>query len=166
MFIIGLLLNFEISATQLLITIFTATITILGIIIQRKTEKIKIIENQISQNKMKAYYELFDIFFGIIRDMKLKKYKENDNKLLEKLLNSKKDFFIYGSDKVINKYTDWLVFTNSPESTNSAKSMDLLFELFIEMRRDMGYKNTKLTKHDLLLLIMQNREEVKSFFNS
>ena len=41
--------------------------TILGWVIYRKTERIKIMENQLSDKKYKAYADVVSVFFGILK---------------------------------------------------------------------------------------------------
>jgi uncharacterized BrkB/YihY/UPF0761 family membrane protein len=59
---------------QILVPILTFLIAIFGFLWHRQTEKIKIIENQISQNKYKAYGELVSIFYDILKDVKQNRF--------------------------------------------------------------------------------------------
>ena len=53
--------------------ILTFIIAVLGWIMQRKIEQIKIMENQLSEKKYTAYANLVDLFFNILKDIKLGK---------------------------------------------------------------------------------------------
>lgn len=55
--------------------------TILGWVIYRKTEQIKIMENQLSDKKYKAYADVVSVFFSILKDTK------NDKRVANKSIN-------------------------------------------------------------------------------
>lgn len=57
----------------LVIAILTASCGILGVMLQRKTERIKIVETQLSERKSKAYADLAGLFYGILKTIKQKK---------------------------------------------------------------------------------------------
>lgn len=72
---------------------------ILSLIIQRKTEKIKITESQLSEKKYIAYANLVSMFYNILKDVK-NKNETNGKATMERMIEAKKDLFIYGSDEV------------------------------------------------------------------
>ena len=84
-----------ISFIPILVTLLTASTAIFGFLWQRQTEKIKIIENQVSQNKYKAYSELVSIFYDILKDVKHNK-TTNNNELVSKMINSKRIYLYMG----------------------------------------------------------------------
>ena len=51
---------------------------ILGYVIHRKTERIKIMENQLSDKKYQAYAGLVDMFFKILKDAKRNNVSNNN----------------------------------------------------------------------------------------
>lgn len=106
-------------------------------------KKIKIIESQLSEKKYKAYAELVGIFFSLLKHIK-RGTTANNNEMMAKMLESKKDIFIYGSDEVLNKFNIWLCSTNS-EIENSLQ-MKYFLDLMLEVRRDMSSNRTKITK--------------------
>ena len=52
--------------------ILSLIIAFMGWVMQRKTERIKIMENQLSENKYKAYADMVGLFFSILKDKKEK----------------------------------------------------------------------------------------------
>ena len=153
-------MNISLDITEVLIATLTVACAILGWVIQRKTEKIKIIESQLSEKKYKAYAELVGIFFSLLKHIK-RGTTANNNEMMAKMLESKKDIFIYGSDEVLNKFNIWLCSTNS-EIENSLQ-MKYFLDLMLEVRRDMSSNRTKITKKDILINLMQKRDEVESY---
>ncbi len=141
---------------QILVPILTFLTAIFGFLWHRQTEKIKIIENQISQNKYKAYGELVSIFYDILKDVKQNK-TTNNNELVSKIINSKKDLFIYGSDTVFKKFNTWLIYSSA--HPNDPKQLKYFLELMLEIRKDIGQKNTILTNKDILISLTQNEQD-------
>ena len=118
----------------ILISLLTISSTLFVVILQRKTEKIKIIESQLSQNKYKAYYEVVNIFYEIFKNVKNDK-RLNEKDLQSKLIDAKKNLFIYGSDKVFEKFTIWL--TESTSNNDQLENMKYFLDLMLEIRKDM-----------------------------
>lgn len=143
------------------ISIFlTVVIAILGWIMQRKIEQIKIMENQLSDKKYNAYADLVGIFFSILKNVKKEK-DTNQKVLMDKMLESKKNIFMYGSDKVVMAFSEWLCSSTTGE--NNEQQMNKFLELMIEIRKDMCGRSSKITKYDLLLNLIQNPKEVNDF---
>ena len=145
------------------ISIFlTVVIAILGWIMQRKIEQIKIMENQLSDKKYNAYADLVGIFFSILKNVKKEK-DTNQKVLMDKMLESKKNIFMYGSDKVVIAFSKWLCSSTTGE--NNEQQMNKFLELMIEIRKDMCGRSSKITKYDLLLNLIQNPKEVDDFID-
>ena len=145
------------------ISIFlTVVIAILGWIMQRKIEQIKIMENQLSDKKYNAYADLVGIFFSILKNVKKEK-DTNQKVLMDKMLESKKNIFMYGSDKVVMAFSEWLCSSTTGE--NNEQQMNKFLELMIEIRKDMCGRSSKITKYDLLLNLIQNPKEVDDFID-
>ena len=153
-------MDITINITEIIIALLTMICAILGWMVQRKTEKIKIIEQQLSEKKYKAYAELVSIFFGLLENIK-KGTKFNSTEMMSQMLGSKKDIFIYGSDQVFLKLNTWLCSTNN-EAENS-KQMKYFLDLMLEIRKDMSGNRTKITRKDILINLIQNEQEVEKY---
>ena len=152
--------EFAFSYSELIVGILVFISTILGFIIKVQHDKILSIKNQISDRKYKVYNEIFSIFFDIMREGKgfTKKLKPND--LPDRIIKVKKDLLIYGTDEIIKKFTEWNVNCNNP---NQMLNFQNYLALFILIRKDMGYKKSKLTEKDILRIIMGDDDEYKKF---
>ena len=148
------------SYSELIVGILVFISTILGFIIKVQHDKILSIKNQISDRKYNVYNEIFSIFFDIMREGKgfTKKLKPND--LPDRIIKVKKDLLIYGTDEIIKKFTEWNVNCNNP---NQMLNFQNYLALFILIRKDMGYKKSKLTEKDILRIIMGDDDEYKKF---
>ena len=136
------------------------TCTILGWIIYRKTERIKIMENQLSDKKYKAYADVVSIFFGILKDTKSNKQVTNKS-ITDKMIDSKKDIFMYGSDAVFYAFNLFLT-KSSKNSNNQKEIMEAFLSFMLAIRQDMCGKKSKLSVRDILINLIQNEEEVES----
>ena len=136
------------------------TCTILGWIIYRKTERIKIMENQLSDKKYKAYADVVSIFFGILKDTKSNKQVTNKS-IMDKMIDSKKDIFMYGSDAVFYAFNSFLT-KSSKNSNNQKEIMEAFLSFMLAIRQDMCGKKSKLSVRDILINLIQNEEEVES----
>ncbi len=150
----------DITLTILAIVV-PAIVAILGYIIHRKTERIKIMESQLSDKKYQAYAGLVDMFFKILKDTK-RNNVPNDN-LAEQMVDLKKDILLYGSDKVFYAYNKFFdVSTN--HSGNLKLLMDAWLNLMLEIRQDMCGYSSQITKDDILFNLMQSRDEMNKFY--
>lgn len=139
-------------------TVFVpAIVAVAGIIIAQQSEKLRAMREQLSEKKCNAYADAMMMFYSILKDSKL--HRPTDNKaMMQKMIDIKKDIFMYGSDEVFRAFNKWLVvaFEN-----NNKTQFDAFLEFVLEMRKDMFYGNTKLTKHDILLNLTQSEEEAR-----
>lgn len=145
------------TLVSIFIAVLTALCAIFGLIIQRKTEKIKIIESQLSEKKYKAYADLVGMFYNIFKDIKNDR-KTNSKSMMDRMIEAKKDLFIYGSDDVFKKFNEWLCYTS--EHQDDMKHTKYFLELMLLIRKDIGNNKTLLTKTDIMTNIMQDRREV------
>ncbi len=142
--------------------ILSLIIAFMGWVMQRKTERIKIMENQLSENKYKAYADMVGLFFSILKDIKRER-KSNQEEMMDKMLESKKSIFMYGSDSVIKAFNKWLCSTTANET--QATQLNAFLDFMIEIRKDMSGDSTKISKYDLLINLTQNKDEVNRLWS-
>ena len=141
----------------ILSVLISAIVTVAGIVIARQSEKLRAMREQLSEKKCNAYADAMMMFYSILKDSKL--HRPTDNKaMMQKMIDTKKDIFMYGSDKVFRAFNKWLVvaFEN-----NNKSQFDAFMEFVLEMRKDIFNGKTKLTKHDILLNLTQSEEEAR-----
>jgi len=148
------------NLTTILSVLVPAIVAVAGIVIARQTEKLRAMREQLSEKKCNAYANAMMMFYSILKDSKL--HRPTDNKaMMQKMIDTKKDIFMYGSDKVFKAFNKWLVvvFEN-----NNKTQFDAFLEFVLEMRKDIFNGKTKLTKHDILLNLTQSEDEAKKLF--
>ena len=76
-------------------------------------------ENQLSDKKYKAYADVVSVFFGILKDTKNDK-RVADKSIMDKMIDSKKDIFMYGSDAVFYAFNSFLTKSSKAPRNNGS----------------------------------------------
>lgn len=150
--------QFEFSYSELAVGILAFISAVAVCIIKLQHDKISSIKNQLSDKKYNVYNEIFSIFFDIMRAGK--GYIPNNSNLPDRIIQIKKDLLIYGTDEINKKFIEWHINCGTPNQVPNFKNY---LSLFLLIRKDMGYKNSKLTENDILDIITGNKEESKKF---
>lgn len=129
--------------------------------VQYQKDKIKIIENQLSEKKFKIYSELVYIIFDTMYGEKIGK-KITDDELFKRILEIKKNMFLYASDDMFKAFTSWSLELRKPRN-NGVNHFKKYFELMKLVRKDMGQTNTKINLDDFMIYIMQDKGEYQKF---
>lgn len=115
---------------------------------------------QLSEKKYKAYADAVKMFYSILKNAKANR-TTNNKEMMDRMIDIKRDIFMYGSDKVFKAFNKWLLSTtNGNEKAQFATFLDFV----LEMRKDLCNNKTNLTKHDILLNLTQSEEEAKKLY--
>ncbi|WFB69205.1 hypothetical protein [Chryseobacterium sp. WX] len=131
--------------------------------VQFQKDKIKNIETQLSEKKFQIYSELVYIIFDTMHGEKVGK-KITDKELLKRILDIKKNMFLYASDEMFESFKNWTLELQKP-GNNGVDHFKKYFELMKLVRKDMGQSNSKISLDDFMIYIMQNEEEYQRFKN-
>lgn len=115
-------------------------------------------ENQLSDKKYQAYADIVSVFFALLKDTKTDKQISNKS-IMNKMIDSKKDIFMYGSDAVFYAFNSFLT-TSSKNPNNQKETMDAFLSFMLTIRRDMCGKKSKLSARDILINLIQDETEV------
>ena len=129
--------------------------------VQFQKDKIKNIESQLSEKKFEIYSELVYIIFDTMHGDKIGK-KVSDKELLKRILDIKKNMFLYASDEMFDSFKNWTLELQKP-GNNGVDHFKKYFELMKLVRNDMGQTNSKISLDDFMIYIMQNEEEYYKF---
>jgi len=143
------------EALELLSILLTAIVLILGWFYNRRTEEIKIMRSQLSERKHKAYADIIATFYSAYKDVKNHK-QTSMNAMMSKMIDAKRDIFMYGSDEVFKAFNNWL------ENSSRPNQFDAFLKFILCIRKDICGK-TKITADDVLLNLMQDKEELRKF---
>ncbi len=145
---------------EILLSIFGTLSAFLIWRVQHQKDRIKDIENQLSQKKHELYSELVYIIIDLISGPKMgKTISEKD--ILKRILNIKRDMFLYAPDSVFKKFTQWTLEIGKPNP--GVDHFKTYFELMNLARKDMGKSSSKISLDDFMLFLMQNEEEYRLF---
>lgn len=140
---------------EILSLLLTSVLIVLGWLYNRRTEEIKIMRNQLSERKHKVYAEIIDSFYSVLKD--IKSHKDTNMKNMGfKMLDVKRDIFMYGSDEVFMAFNDWLVNSSTP------LQFEMYLKFILSIRKDIC-GSTKLKEEDVLLNLIQDKGEVEKF---
>ncbi len=145
----------------LLSVLISAIVAVAGIIIAWQTEKLRTMREQLSEKKYNAYADAVKMFYSIMKDSRLHKPTNNDE-MLEKMIDIRRDIFMYGSDKVFQAFNTWLL---AAKENNNKEQFSAFLDFVLEMRKDLCSNKTKLTKHDILLNLTQSEKEARLLFD-
>jgi hypothetical protein len=153
-----------ISLSNILVAILSIIATGFGFIIKEQKEKIKNIQNQLSDKKYRVYHEIYAIFFDIFKQQKGLTKEDKINNLTIRLIDIKKDLFIYAPDHVVKKFLEWNSIVTGSSETN--RHFKIFLELFVLIRKDMGHLKTGITDEDILRSIMSSEEDFQKLKKS
>lgn len=130
----------------------------LGALLHRKTERIKIMEGQLSEKRYSAYAKLYDFFYDMFKNSKDNK-TINNREMRNRLLEAKKELIMYGTDEVVFALNSYL---SSLTEEDIYKQVDSFLDVMVLIRRDMCGE-TKINRDAILLNIMQDEKELQKF---
>jgi hypothetical protein len=149
----------SISLSDILVAVLTLVAAGLGYVIKEQFDKIKTIQNQLSDKKYKVYHEIYSVFFDLLKQQKGLQ-KKNDNTLVVQLIDIKKDLFIYAPDNIVKKFMEWNGYINN--HSGDIKHIVVFLDLFVLIRKDMGQHKTEITSLDILRSTMTTDEEFEN----
>lgn len=149
------MLSISRESLELLSIILSASLVILGWLYTRRIEEMKIMRSQLSERKHKAYADIITTFYSVLKDSR--NHKQTNMKMVNsKIMDAKRDIFMYGSDEVFKAFNNWL------ERASTPRQFDAYLNFILAIRKGICGK-TKLKKDDILMNLIQNREELKKF---
>ena len=144
----------ELPYKEILLLVLGSLSTYLIWRVQYQKDRLKTIESQLSEKKYKMYSEVIHIFF----DMSKKNGVDFEfplDDIVNRIGNIKKDMFLYAPDNIFLKFKDWAVCVTSGNGSH----FHIYYELISLIRREFGYKNTKISFDEFMIFYMQNPEE-------
>lgn len=137
-----------------------AIVAVAGIVIAWQTEKLRTMREQLSEKKYNAYADAVKMFYSVLKDAKANR-TTNNKEMMDRMIDIKRDIFMYGSDKVFKAFNTWLLSTTN---SNDKAQFSAFLDFVLEMRKDLCNNKTKLTKGDILQNLTQSEEEARKLF--
>jgi hypothetical protein len=134
-------------------TVVVATLTVvLGKYMERKKD----IEAHYREKKAEIYDEFLSEFFKIFHSDGNSDESEAQSDLVTFLREWQRKMILWGGQDVLSKYIAWM--GHLKKGVPDAKTMFMMEEFFLEIRKDLGHKNNKLKKGSFIHLILQSPE--------
>lgn len=132
-------------------TVLVATLTIvLGKYYERKMD----IEAHYRVKKTEIYDEFLAAFFELFGS---DNNKDRENvELIAFIREWQRKMILWGGQDVLTKYISWMQHLKNKASDPDAKTMFIMEEFFLAIRKDLGHKNTKLVKGTFIRLLLQS----------
>ncbi len=148
--------QFKLLDPQVSIGILTAATTVivatLTVVLGKYYERMKDIEAHYRVKKIEIYDEFLCEFFKLVHS----DGKGEVDDLVPFLREWQRKMILWGGQDVLSKYIVWM--THLKKGEPDARTMFLMEDFFLEIRKDLGHKNNKLTKGTFVHLILQKPE--------
>lgn len=138
--------------SQITIPVLLLILGGIGWLYRHEKERRHQIEKQLSDKKYEVYIKLLTVFFDILKQVK-KNQPTNASKLIDKMLDIKKELIIFGNDKVLFAFFKW------EKDSQKKGNIKALAELIIEVRKDMGNPQTEITTQDFLKSLVSTEQD-------
>lgn len=92
--------------------LISAIVALAGFIIAWQTEKLRTMREQLSEKKYNAYADAVKMFYSVLKDTKANR-TTNNREMMDRMIDIKRDIFMYGSDKVFKAFNKWLLSTTN-----------------------------------------------------
>ena len=143
---------------KIIIAILSSSVALLLGIIKMYNDRLREIKLKLSDKKYHTYSEIVGTLFEMINRQKgLSKIK--DEQILKKIMDVKRDLFLYGNDAIIKKFFEW------EDNRLSGKRFWNWVELAVLVRKDMGNRWTRITADDILKSLLNENDDYDSFKN-
>lgn len=155
--------EFSFSISEVLVAVLTIVSGGLGYTIKDQREKIRSIQKQLSDKKYKVYHELYSIYFDLLKQQK-NFQRKNENELINRLIDVKKDLLIYAPDQIVIKFLDWNKRLNN--NPDDLKNFYIYLQILTLVRKDMGQSKSEINELDILRITMTTDEEFEKMKNA
>jgi|GEM_PF-2494031 len=152
------------SLLSIILALATAFFTSRFYAHQMRAELQKEYESRFNERKWEVYTGFADIVRQVIRSGKSERLRRDLPKLIDQLLQFTSGLWIVGSDEVVEAFTEWQRYSRSVEQKeiNSLEPLEKLTTILIEMRKDLGYKSSKISPKDLLATFITDIDKYPS----
>lgn len=137
-------------------TVLVATLTVvLGKYYERRMD----VEAHYRVKKTEIYDEFLSEFFKLFHtDDKQDGSEQDGNELVDFLGDWQRRMILWGGQDVLLKYIAWMGHLNKSAGNPDARTMFMMDEFFIAIRKDLGHKNIKLVKGTFIRMLLKNPE--------
>ncbi len=144
--------------------------SVIGWFVKSKDESSRAIQQKLNEERRKTYSEILSPLILILSNVKSKEGATGATqqilKDLPKFQKNRVDLVLFGSDNVVKAHNSFLAYmykVNDGKDTGQKgeNTMKLWGKLLLEIRKDVGNKNTKLDELDMLRWLITDVDKLK-----
>ncbi|NNV00933.1 hypothetical protein ETC02_17355 [Geobacillus sp. DSP4a] len=119
------------------------------------------IEEQHRNQKIPMYQELLQFLFQLLMGQKTNGKHLEEGDIIEFMSKFTQNLILWGSNDVIKKYSEYRTYFSNRGvgKETSIKEIELLEDLLLAIRKDMGHNNKSLKRGDVLSLFINDIEK-------
>ena len=135
-------------------------------IIKARTEELKVIKEQLREEQRQIYKDILAPIIQLLGSIHNEKNQATAVKKIQSIDYKKTafDLSMVGSDGVVKAWSDFMqyMYTASEEdkATKPLKPLELLGTVMLEIRKNLGHKNTKLKAIELLKFLVTDIDKL------
>lgn len=156
----------EIISTDITVLLVTGIFGIVGWFVKSEHDKEMEYERRVYDMRREVYLKFLALQSYIQLEMKAGR-KPDQDKLTQEMVPIRDQIIVLASDKVIQHFIKWneyAKYATENENMEPAKAIVLNYNLILEMRRDVGFPDTKLGPEDLMKVAIIDYEANKETF--
>jgi hypothetical protein len=89
----------------------------------------------------------------------------NDGEMIKKFGSLTENVIVWGSDAVLKEFGEFRVASLQTQTAGPLATLATLEDLMLAIRRDLGYRNSKIERGDLLRLFINDLEQHREALN-
>ncbi|MCF2498353.1 hypothetical protein [Dyadobacter chenhuakuii] len=144
---------------NIVVATIAAFATLIGYFVNRRFERIKIIEQQIREKKIPVYED----FISFVIRMMIGKESVSEDELLTFISEFNQKSIVWLSDESIIAYSEWIqnLRTGTEDKTveNTVQNLVNFEDLLLQFRKDIGHSNDYLVKGDILRIFINDLDK-------
>ncbi|WP_140160573.1 hypothetical protein [Algoriphagus antarcticus] len=153
-----------------MITIISIIVPIFSLIIgayyQKQRDRLLLEQETFFQKKRDNYFKVIEPIISMISNSK---NSQEQGKVVSKILSNeyRKEVLslsLYGNDEVVKAFNDMfqLIYDKEKYNENVSLLIPFLGKVLLEMRKELGNKNTKIDEFQILEFLIKDIKEMKS----
>jgi hypothetical protein len=135
----------------------TILVSVVSVLFSKKQEHKVDIENQLREKKIPIYENIIEFIFLITFAEKLGKAQPSEKETIAFFADTTRDLVIWGSKDIVKAFGDFKdMLASFAENGDTAGMLATLEDFLFAIRKDLGHKQTKVKRGDILRLYIND----------
>lgn len=147
----------------ILTPILVGIISVLAWLYRREWERRYDAEQRISESKIKTYTKLVPLLFNVLQQTGSLGRKGSEKHLIKGMRDAQRELFMFGSDKVLEKFSALLQQAYGDPEGKQPSSLILghYAELLVALRQDIGNSKSQFSSSDLMRMLITDYDDAR-----